>query len=73
MAYTKPITVADLIQHLQTLPQDLPVAYKRYSEAAVLELDDLEVYEMQPPREDGWLHDPRPDAKKQAYLVFPGN
>jgi len=69
----KPVTVANLVAHLQTFPPYLPVAFQRFSEACLLELDDLKVELAQPPRPDGWVHDARPDKPCQDYLIFPGN
>ena len=68
-----PITVAQLIAHLQTLPQHLPVAYRRYSEQVALELEDIEVEQLGPIRPDGWIANARPDKPLTTYVVFPGN
>lgn len=67
------MTVAELIELLKTKPQNLPVAYQIYSEYALLKPDDIEVEELGYSREDGWVHDKRPDRPSQMYLVFPGN
>jgi hypothetical protein len=69
----KPVTVAELIQHLQSLPSHLPVAYQLHSEMCLLELNDLEVIKAQAPRPDGWVHDARPDKSTIEYVLFPGN
>lgn len=69
----KPITVAELIQHLQTLPQELPVAYQLHSEQVLMELSDITVEQLQEARPDGWVHDKRPDRPAVQYVVFPGN
>lgn len=69
----KPITVGDLIAHLQTLPQDLPVGYHAYSEHNLLQIKDLAIEEACLPRPDGWVHDARPDKATTTYLMFPGN
>lgn len=68
-----PLTVADLIKHLQTLPQDLLVAYEEYSDQVLLEASDLYIMELCPPRPDGVIQARRPDTPTQFYLVFPGN
>jgi len=73
MENIKPITIADLIQHLKSLPPDMLVAYQKYSESCLLEISDIELWEMQPPRPDGWVHGARPDEPKQTYLMLPGN
>lgn len=67
------MTVSDLIQILQTMPQDLLVAYRLYSEQALLRADELEIVEKSEPRPDGWIQNKRPDMPSQAYLMFPGN
>lgn len=67
------MTVSELIEFLQKQRQDMLVAYQIYSEYAVLEAKDIEIMELCMPRPDGWVHDARPDAEKQEYLVFPGN
>lgn len=67
------ITVARLIAHLQTLPQTAPVAYRLHSEQILMELKDIHVKKLCKEREDGWVHDARPDKPTQTYVVFPGN
>lgn len=67
------VTVAELIKHLETFPQDLPVAYNLYSEQCLLELDDVRVEEHCVARDDGWVQRARPDMPKIPYLLFPGN
>lgn len=67
------MTVADLIKHLQTYPQDLPVAYCKYSEYAALEEREIVTGQLSPMRSDGWVHDRRPGEPTQEYLIFPGN
>jgi hypothetical protein len=67
------MTVAELIAFLQTQPQGLSVAYEIHSEACLLETNDIQVFSACPPREDGWIHDARPDKPTQDYLMFPGN
>jgi hypothetical protein len=67
------MTVAELIEFLKTQPQDLQVAYKCYSEQALLEAKEIEIAEKCQPRLDGWIHDKRPDMPTQKYLLFPGN
>lgn len=67
------MTVAGLIAFLQTKPQDLPVAYRCYSEWNMLRAEDIDIKALCPPRVDGWVHDRRPDVTPQDYLTFPGN
>jgi hypothetical protein len=69
----KTVTVAELVAFLLTQDQTMPVAYRCFSEAAVLELDDIKVQDRCLPRADGWAHEQRPDKPSQSYLVFPGN
>jgi hypothetical protein len=68
----KPITVQELVAHLQTLPQHLPVAYPCCSEYALLELNDVSVTDLQPARPDGWVHHARPDKPTTTYVLLPG-
>lgn len=67
------MTVAELIAFLQTKPQGIQVAYRLWSEQCVLEQDDIVIEELCTPRDDGWIHDKRPDKATETYLVFPGN
>lgn len=67
------LSVSDLIRLLQTMPQDLLVAYRLYSEQALLRADEIEIVDLCEPRPDGWIQDKRPDMPTQAYLMFPGN
>ena len=67
------MTVKELIELLQTKPQDLLVAYDLYSEQVLLEADDIRIKTLCEPRPDGWVHDKRPDKPTREYLIFPGN
>lgn len=67
------MTVKELIAILQNKPQDLLVAYRKYSEWSLLEVDDIGIAPLCPPRPDGWVHDARPDKPTQDYLTLPGN
>ena len=67
------MTVAELIQFLQSQPQDLSVAIRMYSEYCLLDPKDIEIEELCEPRPDGWLQRKRPDKPTQPYLLFPGN
>ncbi len=67
------LTVKDLIEYLQRMPQDLPVAYRIYSEWALLETKEISIQDLGKPRLDGWVPSPRPDRPTRSYLVFPGN
>lgn len=67
------MTVKELIELLQTAPQDLQVAYRRCSEQLLLEAEEITIVEKCEPRADGWIHDKRPDKPTQMYLMFPGN
>ena len=69
----KPVTVQDLITHLQSFPADLPVAFNLYSELCLLELNKISIQEHCIPRTDGWVARKRPDKPCCQYLVFPGN
>lgn len=67
------MTVRELIEFLQTQSQDLPVAYKSYSEQCLLEITDIKIVELCEARPDGWIPGKRPDKPAIPYLVFPGN
>jgi len=65
--------VRELIELLQTYPQELPVAYRLFSEKCLLEAGDIDVQSLCEPRADGWVANARPDKPTIDYLVFPGN
>lgn len=67
------MTVKELIEFLQTQPQDLQVAYKCCSEQCLLEAEEIAIEEQCEPRPDGWIQHKRPDMPTQTYLMFPGN
>lgn len=67
------MTVAELIAFLNTLPQDILVAYSKYSEQCLLEKRMISVESLCAPRADGWIQASRPDKPTQLYLLFPGN
>ena len=67
------MTVKELIKYLQKFPQDIDVAYSKYSEFCLLETAEIQVMGLFEYRPDGWVHDPRPDKSEVSYLVFPGN
>lgn len=67
------MTVAELIAYLETQPQDIQVAYRCFSEQALLEADEIKIIEACEARNDGWIQDKRPDKPTQRYLLFPGN
>lgn len=67
------MTVKELIEILQTHPQDLQVVFMCYSEWCLMEANNIKVRHLCEPRSDGWVHNARPDKPTQAYLAFPGN
>lgn len=67
------MTVAELIEQLQTYPQNLQVAYCLYSEMTLLEDYHIDIVTACEPRPDGWIQRQRPDKQTQDYLCFPGN
>ena len=67
------MTVLELIEFLQEQPQDLQVAYRRYSEQCLMDTEDIEVLTACVPRPDGWIQNKRWDMPTQEYLLFPGN
>lgn len=56
-------TVADLIEYLKTFDKSLLVGYKCFSDACLLDLDDIKVEKRCMPRPDGWLHEKRGGIK----------
>lgn len=67
------MTVKELIEFLQTQPQDLPVIYRMCSEYCLLESKEIQITEQCETRPDGWVPNKRPDKPTQTYLTFPGN
>lgn len=67
------MTVSELIELLRAYPQDLPVAYRLFSEKCLLEAKDIDIEALCEPRADGWVANKRPDKPTIDYLVFPGN
>lgn len=67
------MTVREFIAYLSTQPQDLQVAYRCCSENCLLETSDISVQNLCMARDDGWVHNARPDKGTQEYLVLPGN
>ena len=67
------MTVAELIAFLLKQPQDLPVAYRIYSEHVLLEASDITIENLCEARPDGWVADARPDRPTRPYLLLPGN
>ncbi len=67
------LTVSELIEFLKKQPQNLPVAYQRFSEQCLLEKHQIKIVELSHPRPDGWVEDPRPDKPSKKYLLLPGN
>jgi len=67
------MTVAELIEFLKTQPKNLPIVFEMYSEYLVLESKAIKTETLCYPRNDGWVHEKRPDKESQEYLVFPGN
>ncbi len=65
--------VSELIDFLKTQPQELTVVYCCYSEQCMLDAESIKIEELGLEREDGWVHNPRPDKPTKKYLVFPGN
>ena len=67
------LTVKELIELLQTYPQDILVARELFSEKVLVEEGNFCIEEHCPPRNDGWVHEKRPDRPTQKYLVIAGN
>lgn len=60
------MTVAELIEHLRQLPQDLLVIIDMHSESQLAE--HVITIEECEPREDGWVANRRPDKPTQTYV-----
>ena len=67
------MTVKDLIKFLQKQPQDIQVAYGLYSEQCLLDVEDIDIENLCPARDDGWIQNKRSDKRTVKYLLFPGN
>lgn len=70
------MTVKELIQHLHTFPEDLPIVYACCSEYTTLEAHEIGVIQLQPARKDGWVASQwsgEPKVKTIPILAFPGN
>jgi hypothetical protein len=62
------MTVAELIQRLQALPQDVQVVVPLWSEQCLLEDDQVGTTTGGEARPDGWVHDVRPDKRTVTYV-----
>lgn len=67
------MTVSELIEHLKTFDQNLPVCHRFMSENVLLEKDELVVVKLCKARPDGYVPNARPDKELVEYLMFPGN
>jgi hypothetical protein len=67
------MNVKELIEFLQKQQQDLPVAFRRYSEQCLMEENNISVEVLGAARPDGWVPDRRDNIPTQTYLLFPGN
>lgn len=65
--------VFELIDFLRQQPQNIPVAYYRWSEQCMLEAKEINLCALGAARPDGWIQNARPDKDTELYLVFPGN
>lgn len=64
------MTVKELIELLQSQPQELQVVYSKFSEYCLLEASDVVVDNLCEARADGWVACRRPDKPTQEYLVI---
>lgn len=75
--YHRAVTVGDLVEHLKTFDQSMPVGYHLHSEYQLLGLWEIEVKTATDwkahGRTDGWIHEVRPDMPSINYLILPGN
>ncbi len=65
------MTVSEFISFLQTQPQHLQVACRTHSEQCLLDVADIIIVALCAPRDDGWIHNRRPDKPTQDYLFLP--
>jgi hypothetical protein len=65
--------VHELIDLLQTQPQQLEVVYKFCSDYRILEAEEITVEDFCVERADGYVQYTRPDKPNKKYLVLPGN
>lgn len=65
--------VRELVALLQTMPQEIEVAYCCHSDQVLLQAKEIELIKGCPPRPDGWVQSERPDIEPQEYVLFPGN
>lgn len=73
MPPVEPMTVAELVAYLQTLPQDMWVAQASMGTCVLVEKCDLHVGRLPEPDEIGDIPGWRPDMPTRQYLVLPGN
>lgn len=64
------MTVSELIEHLKTLPPELPVAMDLWSEQIIVNIEDVTVKQLGETRADGWVPNARPDKPTTGYVVF---
>jgi hypothetical protein len=67
------MTVAELIDILKAMPQELPVAYSCYSEQILMRPSQIVIDQACIARPDGWIQNERPDMPSVSYCLFPGN
>ena len=62
--------VKELVELLQTFPQDLQVIVPQYSECVLLDKYGVYTTLKQEARQDEWVHDCRPDKPRVTYLYI---
>ena len=67
------MNVSELKKFLDTLPNDMEIVYKCFSEQCILEVEEIKIEELCKKREDGWVQNQRGDMDKVKYLSLPGN
>lgn len=67
------MNVSELIRILSGFPQDLDIAYEKFSEYCLMEPGDISHETLGEARSDGWVPDYRVDKPVREYIVFPGN
>lgn len=66
------MTVAELVEKLQELPQNLTVITPLHSEFVILRPNGITIESHCEPRSDGWVHNSRPDKPLQEYVIIEG-
>jgi hypothetical protein len=72
------MTVKELIEHLKTFPEDLPVLYAIYSDNKMLEAEDIKIAKFMEYRKNDGYYPRNSDSATGVFrrfegVSFPGN